>query len=371
MSKIPPGAEKQMSLPLFIAELSDFPKLLRSISRLWTVCKNLRRKPKILNGTLVESRLGDLARALSGADLARKFGAEPAFTELSTYVNETTSKLVGAHEAFERWLKARNKHLTGHRQVGRNTVDTTQQVFGARSLLPYIPDASRVDVWDDSGREETTLSDGTSESRSLRFSDVRSLYSNAASMGPPGITGGLPLLHLSQTVSERQKLTLFYSYDVYDIAGWELDDDELRRRWALDRLGLYADPTVLWDKIPFSFLIDWLINFRPFIEQWSLRNIEPTYTVWGAMVSSVEEKSITLTPQRFYRQYDRGDAVVTFEGMCGIESDSRHFTFRRYRRQFVEPDPTWFGDAELSVRIKTPSWWKLLTAVELLDAVKH
>lgn len=55
--------------------------------------------------------------------------------------------------------------------------------------------------------------------------------------------------------------------------------NELVAMAVLDGLGINANPQIIWDAIPYSFVVDWVLNFGDFIGQYRVRAIEPRVNI--------------------------------------------------------------------------------------------
>jgi len=74
--------------------------------------------------------------------------------------------------------------------------------------------------------------------------------------------------------------TLEYSYSLPSMP------DELARLGAyLDALGVNLNPRIIWNAIPWSFVIDWVVNVNSWLDNWRSRNIEPVVDIHGACYS--------------------------------------------------------------------------------------
>lgn len=75
--------------------------------------------------------------------------------------------------------------------------------------------------------------------------------------------------------------TLEYSYE---LPGW-VDEDSLISALA-DRLGVTLNPAIIWNAIPWSFVVDWFVGVSRWLDQWKQRNIEPVLSIRGACWST-------------------------------------------------------------------------------------
>ena len=117
--------------------------------------------------------------------------------------------------------------------------------------------------------------------------------------------------------------TCRYVYELQDI-----DAVSLRAKALLDTLGVRKDISIIWNAIPFSFVVDWFVNVSKFLEQFASNNIGMRIEVidfCSSIKSSLQHKVYTqhkciygglnqLGPPRTvidatYRVYDRRTGV--------------------------------------------------------------
>lgn len=80
----------------------------------------------------------------------------------------------------------------------------------------------------------------------------------------------------------RYQATLAYSYS---LPGLGPDDEHARRLFALDLYGIQWNPKIVWDAVPYSFLLDYVLKVGTWLEQFKLRNIEPNVVIWDFVES--------------------------------------------------------------------------------------
>jgi hypothetical protein len=52
-----------------------------------------------------------------------------------------------------------------------------------------------------------------------------------------------------------------------------MSDMELKIRGFLDVIGVRLDPAIIWNAIPFSFLIDWVVDVSSFLRSFAIDNL--------------------------------------------------------------------------------------------------
>jgi hypothetical protein len=111
-----------------------------------------------------------------------------------------------------------------------------------------------------------------------------------------------------------------YSYILPDVSA-----AQLKLRAYLDAFGVNLDPRIIWDSIPFSFVIDWFVNVGKFLEslQVSALNIDV----------KLEDFTVSLTHEAINSLSARTQGAVSNlnDYHCGS------YRVRRYIRQRVNP----------------------------------
>lgn len=58
----------------------------------------------------------------------------------------------------------------------------------------------------------------------------------------------------------------------------------------LDGLGVNLNPSIIWNAIPWTFVIDWVVNIGSFLDQFKVRNMEPKINIVGCLWSERVER---------------------------------------------------------------------------------
>jgi hypothetical protein len=129
--------------------------------------------------------------------------------------------------------------------------DIRDAINGVRTLKSKL-DAFRKSVGKIISRSYTNLSDSTSKSGTYLPADVtRSVQWNA---------------------SIDRKITSHVVYTpLFPTAFGQVD---VQLRGMLDVLGFELNPRIIWDKIPFTFIIDWFIGIGAFLERFKVDTLE-------------------------------------------------------------------------------------------------
>jgi len=81
--------------------------------------------------------------------------------------------------------------------------------------------------------------------------------------------------------------TMEYSYSLPSLS---LEDNLLKA--LLDRLGVNLSPRIIWNAIPWSFVVDWVANVGSYLDNFTKRNIEPIVNIQGFCYSLHVKRSI-------------------------------------------------------------------------------
>jgi len=65
--------------------------------------------------------------------------------------------------------------------------------------------------------------------------------------------------------------TIEYRYKINDLSGRDVDVLNA----FLDRVGINLNPSIVWNAIPWTFVLDWVMDVSTWLDQFKVRNIEP------------------------------------------------------------------------------------------------
>jgi hypothetical protein len=106
----------------------------------------------------------------------------------------------------------------------------------------------------------------------------------------------------------------------------------------LDAFGLSLNPAVIWNAIPFTFLVDWVIGVSRFLDQFDVGNMDPKINILGALWSARHRRKITWS--KIHESYE-GVAFDKSISMPVIEEDA-------YMRHLFNPGISSFVTSGLS-----------------------
>jgi hypothetical protein len=84
----------------------------------------------------------------------------------------------------------------------------------------------------------------------------------------------------------------------------------------MDRFGVNLNPKIIWNAIPWSFVVDWVIGVNQWLDQYKIRNIEPIVTMRDVSCSLSVKRSISVRGALWGSSC--ASAVVIEESYCRI-----------------------------------------------------
>jgi len=245
MSSMMPGIKAGLSSINTLIELKDFKSLPKTVSHLGDFIDNLSKIPyvNIATSLVRQSKLTmkQLFRGTASGYLEAKFNVLSFLSDLSAL-----QKVLIAHQHKTVELVAR----LGQVQVRHFSVDLNE--FPLTSSLT----SDIVRVLAPCGQEQYIASvfqgRRTSNSKPSRF---------------------------------HVEVSYNYSLSDFQVANAQL-------LGLLDSLGVYMNPRIIWNAIPFSFLVDWVVNVGKFLEGISRRNLEPKVNILHYCWSIKRERTI-------------------------------------------------------------------------------
>lgn len=79
-----------------------------------------------------------------------------------------------------------------------------------------------------------------------------------------------------------------YNYTAYQVQNAEL-------LGLLDAFGVNLNPSIIWNAIPWSFAVDWLVGIGRWLDQFKKTNLEPKINILGYLWSVKRERRIQLS----------------------------------------------------------------------------
>lgn len=143
--------------------------------------------------------------------------------------------------------------------------------------------------------------------------------------------------------------TMDYAYDLNG-----LSEQQLLFGALMDNLGVNLNPTIIWNAIPWSFVVDWVVSIGKWLDQYKTRLIEPTVLIYRSMYSVHVTRTIDLS-LRF-----NGNVVGSYGPVSRVTEES-------YVRRFFDPNIR----HSLELSGLTPKQWSLVAALYATKARKR
>lgn len=256
-----PSVRPQMSLVNSIIELKDFKRLpdsLRKLTKIISMVKDLAKR----RGTTYARWLGrkTMRRALnSSADgyLTNQFAILPLLQDISGFQDA----LLNVDRQFRTLLALERRMLTRHYNVELD-------LGGAYA-----------------SKDETGV---------LYTDSASKMYDSTLATGPSYATYTRPFNIVScrmrrRTLAAKAKFHAECKFSYY------LTRYQRERGYVLtllDALGVNANPAIIWNAIPLTFVIDWVINIGKWLDQFKVQNMEPSTIVHSYLWSLTMNRGI-------------------------------------------------------------------------------
>lgn len=138
--------------------------------------------------------------------------------------------------------------------------------------------------------------EGKDSNRHWRFSlsDTYASKTESYESGalPYGVKNRFVYKRYTNYVSPCLNVSLAYTYKLRD---WERQEAALRG--YLDALGVQVNPAILWNALPWSFVVDWVFGVSQWLDQFKIRNIEPQTYIQRCCASVHVQRMVRTTYQ--------------------------------------------------------------------------
>lgn len=289
-----PKVKNEMSLVNSILELKDFKRPIESLRRTITTSPSWHFATKKLLGILPSQRtafkrkpLKSLIRKTSGTYLETSFAWLPLLSDICALKRVVSSTAGRINDLINRAGKRQSRHF---RFVFSEYEDSYDEQPGAGW------------TWEDSHNTLQTSS-----------------FSRWVTYKP--------------TVFHAQ-LEYNYNYSKFQLAHAQL-------LGHLDALGVNLNPSIVWNAIPFSFIVDWVLKVGPMLDRMGTDNMEPEINIHRLLWSVSRKREIFVIKR-----------LKTKPGVSrNVESAMGRVFQSAYRRQVCNPDLSWYVDTSgLSLR---------------------
>jgi hypothetical protein len=115
-------------------------------------------------------------------------------------------------------------------------------------------------------------------------------------LGFVNVDAGLPYPHsLAEAALYRTtnyQPTIFHSEIEYNYNYTRYQQEHALVLGLLDALGVNLNPQIIWNAIPWSFVVDWVAKVGNFLSQFQMRNLEPVINIRRCLWSVLRERDI-------------------------------------------------------------------------------
>jgi len=235
-----PGIKPALSLPNSLLELKDMKSVPKTIKNLTTFLS--------LAGKFIAGKKGMtmkvLLKTLADAHLQVSFNVMPLLSDISGIIQTMRNTEKELAQLIARQHKVQKKHFRAF--MGDSYQDSDSGMINATKTYP--------------------------------------------GSGHPPVFGNAKAQREVKYSTREFHAEIWYSY-------WlgTAELEQARIRAYLDKLGVNLDPSIIWNAIPWSFVVDWFVGIGPWLSQFTSRNIEPVVIIHRYLYSFKVARNITLS----------------------------------------------------------------------------
>jgi hypothetical protein len=233
-----PGIKPQLSLVNSLIELKDFKKLPSTIKRIKSMFKS-------------NSTLRRIMGATADAYLQKEFNVMPLLSDIAGF----RRALINTSKQVKNLLDLEGKRLTRHYYCG---LESSYPDKGQTPSSTYGSDVKLSGTKD--GEAATTPS------------------------GP--CLNGLFKAYRTVTYEKPQ----FHGEIQYSYYLTQFQRENAAILGLADALGVNLNPSIIWNAIPWSFVVDWVINVSRWLDQFKVQNLEPITVIHRYMWSTTVKR---------------------------------------------------------------------------------
>jgi hypothetical protein len=311
-----PSAKQDMSLLNTIIELRDFKSLPRTLT-------NIER---------LIAKLGRLAQNVSHSNPAKPLAVLKATGQV---IKRPVADLT-KYKLQRKMLRIRNSFVgfgsTLREMLHASADGYLQKEFNVEPLLRDISDIFNAVVGVDkrlrrlihqSGRVHMKHYDFNWQEVATQATELvttsgysLSLNQFAGSISPSGFTGtdrAHPLGFKATRRVTHYEPTKFHAQVEYRyyFTQYQLEHNQVLN--MLDRMGLYAiNPSVIWNAIPWSFIVDWVFGVSRWLKSRSVMNMEPTINISRFLWSWERHRRIATYVSTYQKGYNISPTIDTY-----------------------------------------------------------
>lgn len=292
-----PSVGRELSILNSIYELKDF----RSVPRLIDRVKRAATRFSLSKLKRIRS-LHDLSLIVADIYLQKEFNIDPLLSDI-VGIYTALSKL---HRKIESMKRTSGRTITRHFMWRSDKLSSTRiddYVIPGRSDLTGTPREYQGQNWTESYRKESVTR-----------------------------------TTITKPVEFRAHMQFTYWFTA-------LQTEQAQLFGLLDALGVNLNPAIVWNAIPWTFVIDWVVGVSRFLDSFKVENLKPTVNILQYCWSVYTERRIEV------RSVIDTYGCLTTPSMVesiSIEHPTIHET--AYRREAVLPDASLLTTSGISSR---------------------
>jgi hypothetical protein len=235
-----PAVKKELSLINSIIELKDMKTLKGSI-------KHLLSLPSLIKTLNKPGTLRQILRAASDNYLQTKFNIQPLISDIRGIYRALANSEKRINELIARSGRVRTSHYT-------------------RPLVI----------------------DGTNSYQKIDVNFNMDTPQGNVDIAAPHLFGWEERIVVNTTPVFHAEMQYNYNYTAYQL-------EHARVLALLDALGVNFNPQIIWNAIPWSFVVDWVVDVGQWLDQFKVANMEPKINITQFLWSYKQERTIYVT----------------------------------------------------------------------------
>lgn len=295
-----PTVKNSMSLLNSLIELKDFKSVPRLLKESTSMLATLR---KVVGGSVADLSLGKLLRYGANIYLQKEFNIDPLLSDISDLLSAMSSAQARINKLSQTAGKVRTFYYTVDLLTPQAGVITENQ-YKNYSYYSWVPmDYTIWDPWAVGANISTVRTSRTVTTELTRF-------------------------------SAQLKCQFYYT-------SFQARHAELLA--LMDRVGLNFNPSIIWNAIPWTFVIDWLVGVSRWLDEMKVGLMDPTIHIRQYSWSVKRSRTIQVVDTVDQRDVDNRLLFTTVCKRPLIKEVA-------YKRQPCVPDASLLTTSGLSLK---------------------
>jgi len=285
MSQFLPKMKAKLSLVNSLIELKDFKSLPQSLGRIKKILQLIGSAPK---GHSLKKLLNTFSKTGADSYLQLKFNIQPLVSDIVGI----SSSLSRSEKTIRSFLNRRGQPITSH--------------------FSYV-----IDEFKDS--DEMT----------------EAYFPAPTSQVEPGNIWRCRRIAVYEPTRFHAQIQYSYNYSEFQVAHAQL-------LALLDDLGVNLNPVIIWNAIPWSFVVDWFIRVNGWLDQFKRLNMEPEVNIRKFLWSVTRNR-------RIYLYLINSSGIARPRCTYGQTKLLPIISERAYRRSCSLPGRSWFETSGMNL----------------------